>query len=725
MKQLILKTLKLAFRSLLVLLYRVDIKGLEHYHAAGKRVLIVANHTSFLDAALLTLFLPGKPTFAINTEISQRLIFRPFLAFATLFPMDPTNPLSTKSLINYLKGDRRAVIFPEGRITVTGSLMKIYDGTGMVAERADATVLPIRIEGAQLTPFSRLRGVIKLRWFPKVTMTILPARRITPPEGLSARERRKFAGEELARIMTNMMFETSRHDRTLFTALLEARRNFGRKHQVLEDINRKPLNYDRLITGAFALGHALSKQSNHAERIGVLLPNMSGTVVAFMGLQAYGRVPAMLNYTAGFNTLRAACETAVIKTVITSRKFIEAAQLEEVAEGLTADGIKLIYLEQLVASLTLFDKLRGWLACRFASLVYNRTSGGIEADDPATIIFTSGSEGTPKGVVLSHNNLLANREQIAARIAFSSQDTVLNVLPIFHSFGLTAGTLLPLLSGMKCFLYPSPLHYRVVPEIAYEIGATVLFGTNTFLAKYAHHAHPYDFYTMRYVVAGAEKLQQETRKVWMEKFGLRILEGYGATETSPVLAVNTPMAHRAGSVGQMMPGIDHALEPVEGVAEGGRLHVRGPNVMLGYLLHNNPGVLVPPASSQGSGWYDTGDIVTVDDEGFVHIQGRAKRFAKIGGEMVSLATAEGLASHAWPDALHAVVTLPDPQKGEVLVLITEVEEAERSALVAAAKAQGVSELNVPKKILTGMSVPLLGTGKVDYTTAQQLAESAQ
>ena len=274
-------------------------------------------------------------------------------------------------------------------------------------------------------------------------------------------------------------------------------------------------------------------------------------------------------------------------------------------------------------------------------------------DEPAVVLFTSGSEGMPKGVALSHANVLANREQVAARIDFSSQDMILNALPLFHSFGLTTGTLLPLLSGMRTFFYPSPLHYRIVPEIAYDVNATLLFGTNTFLAGYARFAHPYDFYSVRYAFAGAEKLKDETRRVWTDKFGVQVFEGYGTTETSPVLAANTPIDMRAGTVGRFLPGIEYALDPVPGV-EGGRLSVRGPNVMLGYLKHDKPGVIQPPATERGAGWYDTGDIVTIDADGFVTIQGRAKRFAKIGGEMISLAAVEELAARAWPDAQHAV-----------------------------------------------------------------------
>jgi acyl-[acyl-carrier-protein]-phospholipid O-acyltransferase/long-chain-fatty-acid--[acyl-carrier-protein] ligase len=715
--------IKMMLRALLGLLYKVEVHGLENIDKAGDRVLVVANHTSFIDALLLAVFLPGNLTFAVNTWIAQRKLFKPFLALTRIFPMDPTNPLSSKALIKYLKEENRAVIFPEGRITVTGSLMKVYDGTGMVADKSGAQILPIRIDGAQFTPFSRMRGRLRLRWFPKITLTVLEPRLITPPAELRGRARRKAAGKELADIMTEMMFATSNIDRTLFSALLDARRIHGGDHIVVDDVQRKPQSYDRLITASFVLGKKFAGLTGRGENVGVLMPSMASTVTTLMALQAYGRVPAMLNFTIGAHGMVAACETAQIKRVITSRRFVTQAKLDAVVARL-GEQVELLYLEDVVQQIGLPDKVAGSIAARCARFSYRRLSGNPAANSPAIILFTSGSEGTPKGVVLSHRNLLANSEQLASRIDFSAQDIILNALPLFHSFGLTAGTLLPLFSGMKTFFYPSPLHYRIVPEMAYDVNATVLFGTNTFLSGYARFAHPYDFYSVRYVFAGAEKLQEETRRVWAEKFGVRIFEGYGATETAPVLSANTPMENAVGSVGRFMPGIEYQLEPVPGVESGGRLYVRGPNIMLGYLLHDNPGVLIPPATEHGPGWYDTGDIVTVDEEGFIRIQGRAKRFAKIGGEMVSLAAVEELAATAWPDAMHAVTTLPDAAKGELLVLITEQADAERGALGKKAKELGIGELNVPKKIITVKKLPLLGTGKIDYHGVKSLAEES-
>lgn len=715
--------LKRVAAAVLRRLYKVRVLGLEHYQAAGPRVLIIANHTSYLDAVLLTVFLPDRITFAIHTKMASAWWVRPFLPFVDFFPMDPANALSTKAFIRCLKGDRKAVIFPEGRITVTGSLMKIYQGPGLIADRTDAVLLPVRIDGAQYSFFSRLRGRVRLRWFPEITLQFLPPRRLAIGDEVQGRARRTVAGQKLADLMTEMVFATTNWRRTLMQALLDAQKVHGHGKVVAEDVQRQPLTYRQLLTRICVLGAQLAARTAPAARVGVLLPNSVATLVTFFGLHLHGRVPAMLNFTAGLSGLQAAVKAAQLGTVITSRRFVEAARLEAVAAELGAHT-RLVYLEDVAGALGAADKLRGWLRARTLRWSRDSLSGSAKPNDAAVVLFTSGSEGAPKGVVLSHSNLLANAAQLSARVDLSSRDIVLNALPLFHSFGLSAGTLLPLFAGMKVFFYPSPLHYRIIPELAYDLNATLLFGTNTFLQGYARFAHPYDFYSIRYAIAGAEKLQEETRRLYADKFGVRILEGYGATETSPVLAGNTAMESRAGTVGRLLPGIEFRIKPVPGVREGGRLVVRGPNVMLGYLRPSAPGVLEPPSTEDGPGWYDTGDIVQVDDEGFVTILGRAKRFAKVGGEMVSLSAAEELAMRAWPGARHAVVAVPDPQKGEQLVLATEFAQATRQALLSVAKREGVTELCVPRRITVMKELPLLGTGKVDYGQLARLLAPA-
>jgi acyl-[acyl-carrier-protein]-phospholipid O-acyltransferase / long-chain-fatty-acid--[acyl-carrier-protein] ligase len=640
--------------------YRVQVKGLEHYPAAEQQVLLIANHVSFLDPLLLALFLPREFVIALPPHLIKNRWLRPWLSCLKAFPLNLAEPLASQTLNSYLEHYRHILLFPEGRMSTTGALMKIYPGTGWAAHKAGATILPVYIDGADNTPFSsRRRG--RRRLFPQLTITLLPARRFRLSSALSKHEQRKQIETQLADTMAEMRFLSQDHQRTLFEALLEARHTYGSRFQIVEDADRQPMRYGRLLQRAFLLGNLLKQETQPGEYVGVLLPNAVNTAVLLFALHSRGRIPALLNFTTGASGLSAAIKASGLRIIYTSRRFIEAAELQEIAEILARQA-QVIYLEDLRQRVGPFKLLRAIGEACFAHTTYRRAVPNVTADDPAVILFTSGSEGTPKGVVLSHTNLLANIQQVASRVDFTPEDVLLNALPVFHAFGLTIGTLLPLLSGVRLFLYPSPLHYRIVPEIAYQTNTTILFGTNTFLAGYAQYAHPYDFYSVRYVFAGAEKLQAPTRQVWAEKFGVRIFEGYGVTEASPVLAVNTALEHRPGTVGRIMPGIEYHIEPVPGINPGGRLEVRGPNVMLGYLLQDAPEQLQPPQTPRGHGWYDTGDIVSIDEDGYLTICGRAKRFAKIAGEMVSLTTVEALASNVWPGVGHAVVTLPDPKK---------------------------------------------------------------
>jgi len=507
-------------------------------------------------------------------------------------------------------------------------------------------------------------------------------------------------------------FATARIDTTLFDALLEAKQMHGGGHIVADDLELRPQTYRGLVTASYALGHVLEHRTKPGERVGVLLPTSRAALVTFFALQAVRRVPAMLNFSAGPQAAQAACRAAEISVVVTARRFIERAKLESLVAALPRD-VTILYLEDVRHEIG----IRARLSALLRSMLSTPRHCAEEADAPAVVLFTSGSEGTPKGVVLSPRHLLANRHKLASVVDISPKDIVFNALPVFHSFGLTGGLLLPLLAGVRTFLYPSPLHYRTVPEMVYGINATILFGTDTFLAGYARVADTYDFYSVRYVFAGAERVKPETRRVWFEKFGIRILEGYGTTETAPALAVNTPMHFRAGTVGRFLPGIEYRLERIDGIADGARLFVRGPNVMLGYLRAENPGVLSPPEG----GWYDTGDIVTVDADGFLTITGRAKRFAKVAGEMVPLGAVEEFVAQVWPAAMHAVVGVPDAKRGEQLVLVTDYAEPDRAALAAAARKAGLPEIYVPRRVKHVPRLPLLGSGKTDYVAIAQLA----
>ena len=502
---------------------------------------------------------------------------------------------------------------------------------------------------------------------------------------------------------------------SLFDALIEARAKYGDK-EILEDQDRHPLTYTGLIRAAFVLGRKIAAMTEPGERVGVLLPSSAGVVVTFFALHAFGRVPVMLNFTAGETNLKAAMQTAGSTKILSAKRFINQAKLDDLVEALGQES-QIIWLDDVRATIGLKDKLYGLSAGMAPKQFRTKTL----AKDPGVILFTSGSFGAPKGVVLSQQNLVANARQVAAHIDLHPDWVMFNPLPTFHSFGLTGGVILPILQGLKAFQYPSPLHAKQITDLLPKVKASILFATDTFLNQYARVAEPDDFASLHFAVAGAEKVREETRAMFNTKFGgVELLEGYGATEASPVVAVNHPERNRPGTVGQILPGMEHRIEPVEGIDKGGRLFLRGPNVMEGYIAVGDPDQIEP----LNDGWHDTGDIVDIDHEGYITILGRAKRFAKIGGEMVSLTAVEGMVNAVWPDASNAVVAVPDNKKGERLILVSTADDIEISRLSAWARENGAPELAVPKKVVKVDAIPVLGTGKTDYVSIQKLVEEA-
>jgi acyl-[acyl-carrier-protein]-phospholipid O-acyltransferase/long-chain-fatty-acid--[acyl-carrier-protein] ligase len=509
------------------------------------------------------------------------------------------------------------------------------------------------------------------------------------------------------------VFDPKQGQRSLFDALIDASQTFGPMKPILEDQDRKPLTYRDLIRASFALGRKIAARTKPGERVALLLPTSAGAAVTFFALQAIARIPTMLNFTSGARNVKAACQLADAKLILTSRRFIAQARLEELVAELETVG-EVVYLEDVRASIGLPDRLYA-LAAGAAPRLFRKT---VKPGDIGVILFTSGSFAAPRGVVLTQANLVSNALQVGAHIDFDPSWVMFNPLPVFHSLGLTGGVILPLLMGLKVFEYPSPLHTKIVIDLIRESGASVLLTTDTFLGQYARAAGPDDLSGLKIAVCGAEKVRDTTRTMMAEKFGpVQLLEGYGATEASPVIAVNDPESNRPGTVGRLIPGLEHRLEPVEGISEGGRLHVRGPNIMAGYL--DASGKLESPPG----GWHDTGDIGVLEADGALRLLGRAKRFAKIGGEMISLSAVEDLAADVWPDCWRAVVSIADPKKGERLVLVTDETEAVTATLLAYAQAIGAPELMAPRKIVKVGEPILLGTGKTDYVAVQRIAEA--
>lgn len=501
--------------------------------------------------------------------------------------------------------------------------------------------------------------------------------------------------------------------RDVFSALAAAAKTFGPNRAAVVDGDGTEFTYKTILQGAFALGAALKKHTDKGENVGVLLPTGIGAVLSFFALACYGRVPAMLNFTAGAKGIKGAMRAGRIKKIVTARKFIDLGALEPLIDDLSGSA-EILYLEDVRESIGLPQKIAGGLG-PIAPFLFRNTAAHAS---PGVLLFTSGTEGDPKGVALSHRNVLANVEQVRAHIGLDAQrDSVFNPLPTFHCFGLTVGAILPLMAGVKAIFHPTPLQPKEIAKRIRQTESTILLATDTFINQYARAGGEGDLSSVRLAVCGAERVRDETRQLVRKKFEIEILEGYGATEAAPVVAANQLENNKPGTVGTLMSDMEYELVPVEGIEEGGRLRIRGPNIMMGYMRTTNPGVIETP----DGGWHDTGDIVSIDKDGAIRIKGRVKRFAKIGGEMVSLAVVENCASAIWPDHLHAAASLPDPRKGEQIVLLSECPDANRTDILAWAQNHGVAELAVPRRIYHIDAVPVLGTGKLDYGAIQRLA----
>ncbi|HWW01045.1 MAG TPA: AMP-binding protein [Candidatus Acidoferrum sp.] len=762
-------------KSLLYWLVRV-LYGFRSYNLAALKtpgpVLLLPNHVSWLDWIFIGVCLDEDWRFVTSSTTAQLSWLHKFIMVnRRTFPVEMTSPYAVKRMAEYLQGGGRLVLFPEGRISTTGSLMKLFDGTGFLIFKTRAKVITAYIRGAARLPLSR--NPDPKQWFPRVSSHFSDLLTPPPMENMSVTAARMRLTHWLRDQMVKQRFGTEMEfgAPSVPQAIAETARRLPRKVAV-QDVTTQEVSYRRLLVGAQALeGQWRRRLSAPAERVGVLLPNVNAFPVVLLSLWMAGKVPAILNYTHGSAILLACARLAGLKQIITSQNFAARARLD--LKPLQDEGIEFIFLEDVRPSISKVQKLAASLRHRFNP----RLSGlNLRRDSSAVILFTSGSEGDPKGVELTHGNLLANIRQMGSVIDLMDQDRFFNALPLFHSFGLTVGLLLPLVRGAFVALYVSPLHYRVVPSAFNNLNCTVFFGTNTFLAGYARKAHPSDFSTLRYLFAGAEKIQETTTTTWMQRFGVRVLEGYGATECSPCLSANLPMRPRQGSAGQFLPGIEYRLEHVEGVGEApteegrlqneegqgssdkppitghespmtesqspiaerqaplashsplptlrsalevGRLFVRGPNVMRGYLNRE-----ANEKFHALDGWYDTGDIVKVDADGFVFILGRLKRFAKVSGEMVSLTALEDALAGAFPQyGLHfavAVLARPDEAKGEKLVVATNEPRLTLEAVREAVRARGLGNLAVPREIKVVRELPKLGTGKVNHRELERM-----
>lgn len=679
------------------LAFRIEDSDIKVARNAEAPVIYVVTHQSRIDPALMLCLLPDNTLHILDPFSARSPWLEPWRELARTIAFNAEHVFVSRRLVRVLKGKGRLAVYIPENVEPDVKSLRLYRAIARIALQADARIVPIFVGGA------------RHHWLPSLSLSVLEPMTITQmlaqttdPSGSSA--------NALFDRVAEARFSATNANYSLFHAVRTSADRVGAGFPIVEDVVSGSLTYRKLLTSARVLGQRFMRVSTAGEAVGVMLPNTNGVVLSLLGLSSAGQVAAMINYTAGPASVTAAIRTAVIHTVVSSRAFVEKAGLADIVAAIEAGGAKLLWLEDIRAEISTFEKL-----C--AALLWRRALHIQDAKKPAVILFTSGSEGTPKAVVLSHRNLVANAMQAEARISVSPADTLLNVLPVFHSFGLTGGTILPLVAGIRLFLYPSPLHYKIIPEIARKVRPTVMFGTDTFLANYARNAKDGDFSSLRFVVAGAEAVKPETRRVWRDRFQTKIIEGYGLTEAAPVVAVNTAIHGREGTVGRLLPGMRMKLEPVEGIAQGGRLWITGPNLMMGYISADRPGELQPVTEN----WHDTGDIVSVDREGFITISGRAKRFAKVAGEMVSLGAVEMLVQSLWPEEHHAAVSVPDKRRGERIVLVTTAADASPEALRQYGKKAGIAELSVPADIIKVKEIPVLGSGKTDYISARRMA----
>jgi acyl-[acyl-carrier-protein]-phospholipid O-acyltransferase/long-chain-fatty-acid--[acyl-carrier-protein] ligase len=633
-------------------------------------------------------------------------ILRAFLPAQT-FQVDVSQGDDTAHALTLFKsvmaGQGIACLYLPPKVEATPATMQFLEDAGTAAREANARIVPLFLRGTRFSLYSLLsRDEAPRSLLPQVTIT-------AGPEFSLASNHDDGYSTSILDGMARAKFDSVNLKATLFETLVVAARLYGPSRQIVEDALGSKLTYRKLLVGVRALGLRLMTDIKPGAAIGLLLPNSNGIIVALFAILSGGRVAALLNYTSGTAAVLSALTTGNVGTVLTSKTFIEKADLGELVEQIRRAGVKVVNIEDVRDAITRIEKAK-------AFLFWRRPLVSRKAEDPAIILFTSGSEGMPKGVVLSSRSLVANAAQADCRIDFSCSDTLFNVLPLFHSFGLLGGAFLPLFYGVRLFLYPSPLHYKLIPSVARKVAPTFMFGTDTFLNGYARAAKDGDFDSLRMIVAGAEAVKPETRKMYRDRFGALIVEGYGMTEASPVVAVNSSTFSRDGSVGRLLAGMEMRLEPVEGIEDGGRLHIAGPNLMLGYMKDDRPGILQP----RDGAWHDTGDIVSVDGDGFITIKGRAKRFAKIAGEMISLGAVEMMVKQLWPEADHAAISVPDKRRGERIVLITTQSPARKDEIIAYSKRYGATEMMIPDDIVNVDAIPVLGTGKTDYAATSRL-----
>lgn len=711
-------------------IYRLDLKGNEHIPARGG-ALLTPNHASWVDAILLIAATDRPIRFLMFKGVYDHPLIKPFAKMLKIIPIasdqGPREMLhSLREASEALRQGEVLCIFPEGEITRIGQMLPFRRGFERIIKGIDVPIIPVNIDGIWGSIFSFSGGHFLWKW----PRTIPYPVRITFGKPLPSTSTAPEVRQAVQELGVDAFQRRRRSMRPLTRSFMQAARRNPR-HFAMADGRTPKLTFgDALIKTVF-LARRLRPLWREQRMVGILLPpSIPGALVNWAAL-LLGKIPVNLNYTSSNESMASCAKQCELKTVVTARQFLEKVPVQPPGE--------IIYAEDLALKPRVAEKMAALLAAKLlpARLLewFLGVSRPPKLDDTATVIFSSGSTGEPKGVVLSHFNLASNVEQLEQVFHLHHGDRILGILPFFHSFGFTGTLCLPPLAGIGVVFHPSPLDAQVIGGLVSKYAVTMLLSTPTFLNSYARRCPPEAFGSLRIVMAGAEKLPERTAQSFEDHFGIRPLEGYGCTECSPVVAVNTydfraayfrQVGAKRGTIGHPLPGIGvRIIDPDSGeslpVDKPGLLLVRGPNVMLGYL--NRP---EKTAEVLRDGWYNTGDIAAVDDDGFLRITDRLSRFSKIGGEMVPhLKVEEKLHELLAADGqVLAVTAIPDEKKGERLAVIhTLKEEMLRECLDKLAK----SDLPAlwkprPDQFLYVEKLPYLGTGKLDLRKLREIAQ---
>jgi acyl-[acyl-carrier-protein]-phospholipid O-acyltransferase / long-chain-fatty-acid--[acyl-carrier-protein] ligase len=712
--------IRLVLRVMIHTLFRIRVEGRERVPRRGG-ALLVSNHVSLADGILISAAINRNVRFMIWKPYFDRpavnWFFRQIHAISvgTNGPRDMVKAIAQAR--EELKRGHVVCIFAEGSITRTGGLQPFKRGLEKIAHGADVAVIPTHLDRLWGSVFSFAGGKFFAKWRPRIAQPVTVSFGEPAAKGASAQEVRQAVmelGSEAA------CLRKDRGDTLGERFIRSARRNWNRF--AMADSSGRELTHGRALAGSLLVSDWARRNSTDGEMIGVLLPPSAGGALANMGLTLAGRVPVNLNFTAGNAAMAAAIEQCGIRTVITSKTFLSKAKIE------ATDGT--VYLEDVLARVGRFAK--AWAAARARIAPVRALLEGRDPDSLATVLFSSGSTSTPKGVMLSHYNVISNIEAVLQVFDLNEKDRIVGVLPFFHSFGFTVTLWLPAVSGNGVIYHNNPMDAKIIGEMIERYRGTLLLSTPTFATGYARKCTREQFASLRFVLVGAEKLRESAAKAFEDAFGLKMLEGYGCTEMAPAVAVNTAgyeagrdsqSGAKAGSVGRPLPGVavriadPETLTPLALGCEG-LLLVKGPNRMLGYLGQ-------PEMTERAlcDGWYNTGDIGVLDEDGFLTITDRLARFSKIGGEMAPHLKIEEAVLQATGGEPCCVTGIPDERKGEriaVLYTAAGISEAEVWQRLAATD---LPKLWLPKRedIHRVDALPTLGTGKVDFRGVRAVA----